>query len=91
VRFTQERYDRLRQMANERGRSVSEQVEAMIEELIIIQETLAASRTDDRQLRDGVFRREHRPITTPYGTAWWPKADPKGPPAEGSVTMGDKP
>jgi hypothetical protein len=85
VRFSPERYGELKRLADEGRRSVSEQVEAMIEELAIIREVLAATRTDAATLRDAIFRRDHRPQHTPYGAVWFPTAHPQCPPASGFI------
>src|SRR5215813_5621439 len=70
VRFTPERYAELKKAADSNGRSVSEQVETMIEDLRHTQATLAALRTDIAALRRQVFAHDHRPLHTPYGDAW---------------------
>jgi len=79
VRFTPARYAGLREAADKNGRSVSEQVETMIEELIHTQTVLAALGTNEAEQERQVFRRRHRPVPTAYGDAWWPKEDPEGP------------
>jgi hypothetical protein len=79
VRFTPERYAELKAVADKNGRSVSEQVEAMIEELHYVQTTLAAMRTDTVALEQAVFRRRHDPQHTSYGPVWWPKTHPHAP------------
>ena len=45
IRFTPKRYAEIKKAADSNGRSVSEQVETMIEELHHIRSTLAALRT----------------------------------------------
>jgi hypothetical protein len=67
--------------------SVSEQLVKMIEELVHKRAILAAVGADTSALEEAVFRRHHRPMTTAYGKAWWPKADPAGPPAGGFFKM----
>jgi hypothetical protein len=67
--------------------SVSEQLVKMIEELVHKRAILAAVGADTSALEEQVFRRHHRPMTTAYGKAWWPKADPAGPPASGFFKM----
>ena len=77
VRFSPERYAELKKLADASGRSVSEQVEMMIEERAVV---LGALGTDMAKLRVGMFRREHRPVHTPYGNVWVPIAHPQCPP-----------
>lgn len=89
VRFTPERYAELKAAADKSGRSVSEQVETMIEELLHTRDTLAAVRTNTPALRRQLFRYEHRPIRVgpDLPDAWWPKADPNGPRGFGFIKM----
>jgi hypothetical protein len=87
LRFSAERYAELMKAAHAAGRGVSEEVLTRLEKLAIIEETLAASGSTIPELRDAIFRREHRPLYTAYGAAWWPKADPKGPPEGGFIKM----
>jgi|SRR6516164_8921955 hypothetical protein len=79
IRFTPERYAELKAAADKNRRSVSEQVEAMIEELLHTNTVLAAMGTNAAAQERQVFRRRHRAVPTAYGDAWWPKEDPEGP------------
>jgi hypothetical protein len=83
VRFTPERYAELRAEADGQGRSLSEQVEAMIERTVARDTLLAAMGTDDATLAKSVFRKTHVPDHTPWGDRWWPKEHP-GAPSTGS-------
>jgi hypothetical protein len=85
VRFTPERYAELKQGAIDHGRSVSEQVEIMIERAYTIETTLAALRTDIPTLERQVFRRNHAPLHSPYGDIWIPKKHPDAPKQPGFV------
>jgi hypothetical protein len=87
VRFTPERYAELKATADKAGRSVSEQVEAMIEELHRTDTVLDAVRTNAAALRRQVFQQDHRPFDCGSVSGlqgWWPKDDPNGPPPSGS-------
>jgi len=75
IRFTPARYAELKKAADENGRSVSEQVESLIEELFHVRTALAAAGASEATLEQQVFRRRHRRVPTPYGDAWWPKED----------------
>src|SRR5262249_22126116 len=79
IRFTPERYAELKNAADENGRSVSEQVESLIEELFHVRTALSAGGASDATLEQQVFRARHRRVSTPYGDAWWPKEDPEYP------------
>ena len=76
VRLTPERYSQLKQEAIDLGRSLSEQVEYLVEDAYRIREVLAAMRTDIETLERGVFRRNHAPVHTPHGDIWIPKKHP---------------
>jgi hypothetical protein len=88
VRFTPERYAELKQAATDHGRSVSEQVEVMIERVYTIEATLAALRTDVPTLERGVFRRNHVPVHSPHGDIWIPKGHPDAPKQGGFIPKG---
>lgn len=81
IRFTPERYAELKKEADKNGRSVSEQVEAIIEEQRHTNTVLAAMGTSVAAQEQQVFRRRYRRVPTPggYGDAWWPKEDPEYP------------
>jgi hypothetical protein len=79
VRFTPDRHAELKRLAEAAGRSVSEQVEWMIEKAFAIDTLMGAMRTNDAALAASVFRREHVPLHTPYGNIWIPKAHPDAP------------
>lgn len=76
VRFTPKRYAALKGAADDAGRSVSEQVEVMIERAFTLDALLAALGTDDSKMADALFRRTHRPLHTMQGDIWIPKEHP---------------
>ena len=76
VRVSPSRLDELRQEAIDHGRSLSEQVEYLIEDAYRVREVLAAMRTDIATLERGVFRRNHVPIHSAHGDVWIPKKHP---------------
>jgi len=90
VRFTPERYAELKQEATDHGRSVSEQVEVMIERAYTIEATLAAMRMDIPTLERQIFRRNHAPIHSPHGDIWIPKKHPDAPKQGGFEPWGEK-
>jgi len=79
IRFTPKRYAEIKEAAGKNRRSVSEQIETMIEELFHTNAVLAAMGTSVAEQERQLFRRHHRPVHTPYGYAYWPKEDPGGP------------
>jgi hypothetical protein len=85
VRFTPERYDVLKQAADAAGRSVSEQVEAMVERAFALDELMAAMGIDDAKLADSVFRRTHTALHTSHGNIWIPKGHPDAPKTGGFI------
>lgn len=87
IRFTPERYAEIKKTADDNRRSVSEQVEAMIEELLHTNTVLAALGTSGAAQERQVFQRRHRKVHTPYGDAWWPKEDPGGPDRKFPIKM----
>jgi len=76
VRSTPERYAQVKQEAIDAGRSISEQVEYLLEQAYHTQTVLAALRTDIPTLERQVFRRNHAPIHSPHGDVWIPKKHP---------------
>src|SRR5262245_56308355 len=76
VRLTPERYSQLKQEAIDLGRSLSEQVEYLVEDNYRMREVLAAVRTDIVTLKRQVFRQDHVPIHSPHGDIWIPKKHP---------------
>jgi len=79
IRFTPERYAEIKKAADKNGRSVSEQVETMIEELLHTNTVLAAMGTSVAAQVRQLFQRHHRRVPTPYGDAWYPKEHPDYP------------
>jgi len=79
VRFSPARYAELKREAIDHGRSVSEQVEYLVERAYIIEMTLAAMRTDITTLERQVFRRNHVPLHSQHGDIWIPKGHPDAP------------
>jgi hypothetical protein len=84
VRFTPERYAELKADADRLGRSVSEQVEALIEQALTVSQTLAAvsmtlpelqQRTADSLLRAQGYTWVH----SPQGKVWYPPGHPVTP------------
>jgi len=76
VRLTPERYGQLKQEAIDLGRSLSEQVEYLVEDAYRMREVLAAVRTDIETLKRQVFRQDHVPVHSAHGDIWIPKKHP---------------
>jgi hypothetical protein len=81
VRFTPERHASLKAEADRNGRSVSEQVEAMVERAVAYDQMLEAIRTSvaeiERGAVEGAFRRAgYMPVSSRFGRVWYPPGFP---------------
>jgi hypothetical protein len=81
VRFTPERHASLKAEADRNRRSVSEQVEAMVERAVAYDQMLEAMRTSVAEIERGAveaaFRRAgYTPVSSRFGRVWYPPGFP---------------